>query len=43
MKCLHKLGRVRPTDNRPSTDKLHHFGKKEEEKKKEKNIVTCGG
>ena len=35
-----KLDGVGPVDNRPSTDKFHHFsGKKEREKKKNK-IVT---
>ena len=28
-----KLDGVGPIDNRPATDKLHHFAKKEEEKK----------
>ena len=29
-----KLDGVGPVDNRPSTDKLHHFVRKEEEEKK---------
>ena len=36
---LEKLDGVGPVDNRPSTDKLHHFVQKEEEKKKKK--VKC--
>ena len=37
-----KLDGVGPVDNRPSTDKLHHFvKKKEEEKEKKKWHVTC--
>ena len=34
---MSKLDRVGPVDNRPSTDKLHHFVQKKEEKKE----VTC--
>ena len=34
-----KLNGVDPVDNRPSTDKLHHFVQKE--KKKEEKKVTC--
>ena len=32
-----KLDGVGPVDNRPSTDKLHHFVQKKEEEKREKN------
>ena len=35
-----KLDGVGPVDNRPSTDKLHHFVRKEEEEKKKRKI-TC--
>ena len=35
---LEKLDGVNPVDNRPSTDKLHHFGRKK--KKKEKKKIT---
>ena len=35
-----KLDGVGPVDNRPSTDKLHHFVQKKRRKKKRKN-VTC--
>jgi hypothetical protein len=38
---LKKLDGVGPVDNRPSTDKLHHFVQKKEEKKRRKKIVTC--
>ena len=34
--AIGKLDGVGPVDNRPSTDKLHHFVQKKEEKK-----VTC--
>ena len=30
---IRKLDRVGPMDNKPSTEKLHHFVKKEEEEK----------
>ena len=39
---LLKLDGVGPIDNRPSTDKLHHFVRKKEEKKnlqKLKNVL----
>ena len=36
---LLKLDGVGPVDNRPSTAKLHHSVKKEEEKKEEKNVT----
>ena len=43
-KNKNKLDGVGPVDNRPSTDKLHHFvrkkNKKKEDEKREK-IVTC--
>ena len=33
-----KLDGVGPVDNRPSTDKLHHFVRKKEEEKKKKKM-----
>ena len=39
-KQTHKqLDRVGPVDNRPSTNKLHHFVRKRKEKKGEKNVT----
>ena len=35
-----KLGGVGPVDNRPSSNKLHHFVRKKEKKKKRKNCDT---
>ena len=37
--CVIKLDRVGPVDNRPSTDKLHHFVKKTKQKINKK--LTC--
>ena len=34
IKCIMKLDGVGPVDNRPFTDKLHHFDRKKKNKKK---------
>ena len=35
----HKLDGVGPVDNRPSTDKLHHFVQKKKKRKKKVNVT----
>ena len=38
----YELDGVGPVDNRPSTNKFHHFVQQEEEKKKKiKKKITC--
>ena len=41
VQVITKLDRVGPVDNRPSTDKLHHFVRKKERKKNDMWHVTC--